>query len=145
MRATAFRISFSRSSELSPRKIFLNRSAILKWRDDSGGLKGNRAEASDDKDVRDKMQEASAASAEIPRGCLPRMRGGTQLPSRVVALVDIYATILRELSRLFCRPGSEEGHFISESELKIRFVYSYNVTQKIQSHRRSLDARKLKI
>lgn len=46
-----------------------------------------------DEDVRDKMQEAGAG-AEIPRGCMPRMRGKMQLPCGPTFLQQFYASCL---------------------------------------------------
>jgi len=43
-----------------------------------------------DEDVRDKMQEAGA-SAEIPRGCMPRMRDKMQLPRGPTFLQQFYS------------------------------------------------------
>lgn len=119
--AAALQISFSRSRRNYRRgKYFLNRPAIPKWV--GGG--GSRAErkprwSEHDENVRDKMQEAGA-SAEIPRGCLPRMRAVKRNCLRARLPADICATILRELSRLFC--SSDRGFYFGWSRKSTSFI-----------------------
>lgn len=95
-RVCAFPINFSQSAELLSRKIFLNRSTILQSRSVGGStLRGNRAEASDDKDVRDKMQEASAQQAR--KFCVNVYRG--------------YAVLIRNCLRAHSRRSTFMQHF----------------------------------
>lgn len=63
--------------------FWIDRHEIPKWVG-SSRWKETALWSEHDEDIRDKMQEASA-SADIPLGCLPRMRGKMQLLSRGIA------------------------------------------------------------
>lgn len=119
---------FSQSPELSPRRIFFESARDSKvgrrrrWR-----LKGNRAEASMMKMYVTKCRKRVRAR-KFRVGCLPRMRGKTQLPSRGVAGRHLCNNSTRAVSTVL----QFESELLFRMETKIRPAFIRDSTTGIQ-------------